>query len=571
MLLWTSWIAFLALEPSVEEGAAASTDVAPDSQDRPPSPPPEAKSDLEGASSTDAEPAEELSQSGENLTLGDVFGPAEHTPEPNEPSDDETKPLSDGMKSHWTDKLNLDTRILSSAYFAVDRGDRIFERNENRLEFRLAYRPHAKIELVGDIEAVAFGVAPARTLDDLASRQNIQRFHLESDAAYVAVYDLLPNLDIRLGRQVLVWGTADKFNPTNNFNPDDLEDRPLFTEPIANQMMVVDWAPLQDRLYFQLVYVPFFYPALLPPSAAAALQDPLTPAPFANQSDVDKIEAAQALFDIDPGLIPTITSNVVLPRPRFTNGQAGFKVGSNFGGIFDLSVSYYIGRHDIPAPTYVESVFKEEATGELMTAGCCVESVAQLVYPRMQVIGLDFATQLPFAGNMGLWGEAGLFIPERVDLYTGFPRPQDVTPDDGIDNPETFVEGPGIESTPHIKATAGVDYTAGRHVYLQAQYLRGFIDELGAAHIGNYLMAGTELTFLGRHLLIRLFGVVDFPSKRQDWKSSYVVAPSIQLKPPWGFVTFEAGSFVLIGAKETKFGQSATGSSLVFGKVVGEF
>ena len=34
-------------------------------------------------------------------------------------------------------------------------------------------------------------------------------------------------------------------------------------------------------------------------------------------------------------------------------------------------------------------------------AGCCYTSDVTLIYPRMQVIGADFATQLGFLGNMG--------------------------------------------------------------------------------------------------------------------------------------------------------------------------
>jgi len=35
---------------------------------------------------------------------------------------------------------------------------------------------------------------------------------------------LTSTLDIRIGRQRIAWGTADKLNPTDNLNPDDLED-----------------------------------------------------------------------------------------------------------------------------------------------------------------------------------------------------------------------------------------------------------------------------------------------------------------------------------------------------------
>jgi hypothetical protein len=105
---------------------------------------------------------------------------------------------------------------------------------------------------------------------------------------------------------------------------------------------------------------------------------------------------------------------------------------------------------------------------------------------------------------------------------------------------------------------------------VQAQYLRGFIDEFGADHIGNYLVAGSDLIFFGRHFIFRLFGVVDFPTGKGD-PGSYVIFPEILLVPPWGSVTFELGSFFLLGKPETKFGQKASGSSIAFFKVVGVF
>jgi hypothetical protein len=127
-----------------------------------------------------------------------------------------------------------------------------------------------------------------------------------------------------------------------------------------------------------------------------------------------------------------------------------------------------------------------------------------------------------------------------------------------------------VRSTPFIKATAGFDYTFGKHVYVQMQYLRGFIDEFGADHIGNYLVGGTDLVFFGRHLILRAFGVVDFPTGRGD-NGSYVIYPELAAIPPWGFVTFSLGSFFLLGQEDTKFGQKAAGSSIVFFKVVGQF
>src|SRR5690606_35026127 len=133
-----------------------------------------------------------------------------------------------------------------------------------------------------------------------------------------------------------------------------------------------------------------------------------------------------------------------------------------------------------------------------------------------------FTTQLPFLKNLGLWGEGALFIPQPQDLHIEFPIMVDVTPDDGVTNPVMEMTGPTIRSTPFIKATAGFDHTFGKHVYVQMQYLRGLIDEFDVDHIDNYLVGGSELVFFGRHLLLRAFGVVDFPTGRGDNASYFI-------------------------------------------------
>jgi hypothetical protein len=83
-------------------------------------------------------------------------------------------------------------------------------------------------------------------------------------------------------------------------------------------------------------------------------------------------------------------------------------------------------------------------------------------------------------------------------------------------------------------------------------------------------VGGTDLIFFGRHFIVRLFGVVDFPTDSED-EGSYVIFPELLMTPPWGYVTFELGSFVMLGGKETKFGQPATGTSIAFLKAVGTF
>ena len=487
--------------------------------------------------------------------------------------------------SSYGDKLKTRFRLVSSVYGDVDRANpRRLSRNENRLELYVAYTPNKHVQVVADAEPVLMGVSQARELDDLASQVYIQRFHMESDAAYVALTDLAPGLDIKIGRQIVVWGTADKFNPTNNINADDVEDRPLFTEPIANQMAVVDYAPLGDRLYLQGVYVPMFFPALLPPSAAHGLKDPFAEVPFSNQVEKDKINYLQETFlPANPKFTPNVFGHVVPPENAFKNGQAAFKLGSRLGEV-DLSASYYYGRHDFPIPKVSHTTMTAPLNGAEPADGYYFRSDVDLIYPKMQVIGLDFATQLPFLGNMGLWGEGALIIPKQHIFSIDLPVPGgiDVTPNDGVMTKETVIVGTVIEAKPFIKATAGFYYTFGKHVYVQAQYLRGFINEFGAGHMGNYLVGGAELIFFGRKLVFRNFGLVDFPGNnpgklyRADGSlvrggSSGVFAPSILFAPPWGYVNFEVGGFALFGASKTYFGQSAAGSSIAYFKVIGSF
>jgi hypothetical protein len=538
----------------------------------------------------------ELAPSG--VDLSDIFGDQSTIDELPDADQIESSgpPSGSGL---FKGKLDLRLRIVSSVYIDIDNvyqgrrwnpnqpslGEAVerpsafkvgqaiprgtISRNENRLEFTFAYTPNEHIQVVGNIEPVFLGTSQVSTLNDTASMQMLAPFHIESRAAYVAITDLAPGLDIKIGRQIVVWGTADKFSPTNNINPDDLEDRPLFTEPIANQMVVVNYAPLHDKLWFQGVYVPIFYPALLPPSASFALADPQTPVNFANQSDRDKLAFLQGFISANPQFNPRVTTRVEQPPVNIMNGQAAAKIGSRVGPV-DMSASYYYGFFDIPIPYRTESR-QLAALNDDSVDGYWFQSDVTLVYPRMHVAGLDFAAQLPFLDDMGLWAEGALIVPtQQYDFRVDLPLNLDVTPRDGIMNPVSEFTGAIVERRPFVKATVGADYTIGKHVYVQAQYLRGFIDDFGARNIGNYLVAGSDLVFFGRHLIFRFFAVTDFPKNRSD-RASLVLAPNIIMVPPWGYATLELGGFAFIGGNDTKFGQAAVGSSIAYVKIAGAF
>src|SRR5581483_9244178 len=103
-----------------------------------------------------------------------------------------------------------------------------FSRNENLIKGQLTLGIGQKVKAVADVDFVWYGYSDIHDIDSETLHEKVDPYRLEAHAAYVDIYKLLPHLDLRMGRQVVVWGTADKFNPTNNLNSLDFSDPLLF-------------------------------------------------------------------------------------------------------------------------------------------------------------------------------------------------------------------------------------------------------------------------------------------------------------------------------------------------------
>jgi hypothetical protein len=235
-------------------------------------------------------------------------------------------------------------------------------------------------------------------------------------------------------------------------------------------------------------------------------------------------------------------------------------------------------------------------------------TLTQLIYPRMDMAGVEMAGSIERLGGMGYWIEAAVFFPGevRMALYDAItspaaPRPmQYVKAADGRYYRNTLPVGAQadrplvVDSTPFPKATIGADYAFGGRVYVNIQYVHGFIDEFGGgrvarprkdaidvaaqprveARIGDYVVAGVDLKLLNERLLMRLFGVLKLPSIDlqtmlwDDWAPTGVLFPQIVWNVFDG-TELMVGSFVMLGDRSTKFGDPAAGATEVFvrGKV----
>jgi hypothetical protein len=232
--------------------------------------------------------------------------------------------------------------------------------------------------------------------------------------------------------------------------------------------------------------------------------------------------------------------------------------------------------------------------------------LTSLVYPRMDVVGVEMAGSIEKLAGMGYWIEAAVFFPGEVTMaiYDAITSPNNPRPLEYVQDPAsgrylresrdpgTQVERPVVvEKTPFVKATVGIDHTIAGKAYFNFQYVHGFIDEFGAgraarprrdsinlkedprveARLGDYLVAGVDVKTLGDRLLFRFFGVLKLPSVDLTTRLWDNYAPTGVLFPQivwtvWDATELMVGGFVMLGDRSTKFGDPAAGASEVFMK-----
>lgn len=441
------------------------------------------------------------------------------------------------------------------------------------------------LRFVGDLKVAWVGFTRDTEFAGLTNRGVVSPFWLESDAAYVEAIGLVPDLDLRIGRQIVHWGAADMFNPTNNINSLDLEDPLKFGESIANQILRLDWNPGAGNFIFTAVWVPVFQPAQLPGSALLAIGDTSSEFPFVSPNDRRDSERLRNIwlrnpdyYEIDQPIV-----NAKMPGWGLENSQVGLRV-QWLTGLFDMSLSYYRGFDGIPvSKASKSSTYSTDLTAENGTPVLGVASDVRLVYPRKQVVGFDLAGQLPFLDDAGLWFEGALVFPEEVKMTFDV---QEVAPGSRI------IEGSTVTTQPFLKYTLGSDYSVNDHMFVTAQFIHGFIDEFGVHAINDYWVGGIDLKFIQERLLIRAFAVGEIPHQDDDLPldddgdghvesfakgatddgrlGALVLFPSVTVKPFDG-LELALGGYFTFGHRESKLAQPATGPSLVFFRAKASF
>jgi len=369
--------------------------------------------------------------------------------------------------------------------------------NENRLTLKFGKRITGNSKFVSELWIRNIGLPDIARSSDLFNKGIVDPINIEIREAYIHVFGFLTkNLDLKIGRQRIVWGTADKINPTDNLNPPDMEDILDFGRRRGSDAINASYY-LNNDLFLQLVYLPFFQPANMPVGLFA---DALTPD-----------------MNLPAGLsLKSFSDTIQMPRFNlWESSTAGFRFKGYSKGI-DFSFSYLWGYDGLPVTNL--NIF----TPIDMSGG--VNITSRLSFMRTHVFGADFATDI---GGAGLWGEAALVIPDRDlimtnDLSALYPLSPDPVLIDSV-----------LIDKPYFKFIVGGDYNFRDGSYFNIQYLHGFMHERGSSQLNDYFFMRYEKRFFNEKLLVAPLGGAFIIS---DWKkirdnSTIVYVPQISYKP----------------------------------------
>ena len=382
-------------------------------------------------------------------------------------------------------KLKLSGELLTDQRFLLNEPNE-WAWNENRLTFELNKKITDNSKFYSEVWLRNFGLPQYSNSADLYNKGIIDPYNLELKEAYVELYGFLfKNLDIKIGRQRIAWGTADKLNPTDNLNPYDLEDILDFGRHRGSDAISLDYY-LNSNFSMHSVYVPFYKPANLP---VGIFSDILSETPV-----------------LPTGLtLMGMSDTLLIPEYNLAKSStAGLKFKGLAAG-FDFSLSYVWGRDGLPIPTYNTFIPVD------MTGG--IEIKSQLSFARTHIFGIDLAGSL---GGVGIWAEAAGFLPDTKvimtnDLTALYPMsPVPVTQDSVL-----------LKTELYTKFVIGADYHFANGSYLNFQYMHGFIHERGNENLNDYFFLNYDIKFFESKLKIRPIGGGFIISDWDDIKNNY--------------------------------------------------
>jgi hypothetical protein len=391
------------------------------------------------------------------------------------------KAQEDGNKLKLSGDLLIDQRFLLE-----DLNDWAW--NENRLTLELNKKITGNSKFYSEVWLRNIGLPGINSSADLYNKGIIDPYNLEVREAYVQLFGFLTkNLDVKIGRQRITWGTADKLNPTDNLNPYDLEDVLDFGRHRGSDAISLDYY-FNSEFSLQGVYIPFFQPANMPVGT------------FAN--------ALTSTMELPQGMtLMGFTDQINMPQYNLAESStAGLKF-KGFAAGFDFSLSYVWGRDGMPIGTYNIFIPVDASGG--------VNINSDLSFYRTHIFGADLAGSI---GGVGVWAEAAAFLPENEVLMTNDLSAMYALPSGSVTQDTTV-----LDKKAYVKFVLGADYNFANGAYLNVQYLHGFINERGTDNLNDYFFVQLDKKFFDDKLKIAPLAGGFIVSDWDDMKNNYAI------------------------------------------------
>ncbi|MDJ0763001.1 MAG: hypothetical protein QNJ97_08445 [Myxococcota bacterium] len=282
-----------------------------------------------------------------------------------------------------SNKWNIDSNGFVKPSLFVGKKD-----GENRAELKSAYA-ELGLKLRTSIECVS-GFADIRLKTRLlgdpsflgqpteaATEQYKKGLSAETKLteAYVSVY--LSTLEIRAGKQILVWGRADGLNPTDNLTPIDMRIRSSERDDQRLGNAAIKLTFEQELVRVEGIWLPIFLPSYLPPV--------------------------------------TLPKIIVITNPRFP--------------ALNLENGLFAGRFHLLLPSFEASI--SYLKGHAPQTGIALRSfdllgrppniTVQLAAYDHHVVGFDFSTAL--GDLLGFRGEVAYRYPANYEEELSAPNP----------------------------------------------------------------------------------------------------------------------------------------------------
>jgi len=407
--------------------------------------------------------------------------------------------VSSVTNAQEANRLKLSGEFLTDERFLL-KSPNDWAWNENRLTLNLE-KSTDNAKFYSEVWLRNIGLPGINSSSGLYNKGIVDPYNLEIREAYVQLYGFLTkNLDVTIGRQRIVWGSADKLNPTDNLNPLDLEDILDFGRRRGSDAINLNYY-MNNDFSLQGVYVPFFQPANMPVGMFANILNPTIEMP-------------------DGMVLKSVSDTLMMPKYNLgESSSAGLKFKGFVKGV-NFSLSYVWGYDGLPFTTQNTFIPVDTLGG--------VNINSQLSYARTHIIGADLVTSI---AGIGVWAEAAAFIPEKDvimtnDLSAFYPMsPVPVTQDSLV-----------LDKTkPYIKFVVGGDYFFSDGSYLNVQYLHGFYHERASENLNDYFFLRYEKTFLNNKLKITPIGggfiVTDWNDIQNNYAIAYLPEISYQATP----------------------------------------